>query len=75
MTLLRTALNQARTSRLMRVALVVWVAYAALAIVGSVALLFSDPASAAFGLATIPLAGLFLWFIAGSVRWIFGPKG
>ena len=74
---LRTALDQARSSRLMRVAIVLWVVWCVIALfIGAVAMVEGGEFLAAvlFVLLSIPAVGVILWFLAGSLRWIVSPK-
>ncbi len=77
---LRQAFSQARSSRLMRVAIILWTLWSlyalAMAAMTAYFALTSD-SSLIWGvlalLASIPLAGLILWFVAGCIRWIISP--
>ena len=80
MSLLRRAFAQSRSSRLMRLAIILWILWSvyALAMAALTAYFaFTDDISLVWGflalVASIPVIGLALWFIAGAIRWVISP--
>lgn len=81
MSFLKIALEQAKSSRLMRVAVTLWVAWiffaVALLAVGFYALGTGDEDGIymiATSVISVPICGVALWFIAGAIRWVISPK-
>lgn len=78
---LLNAINQSKRSRLMRLALVLWLIWVFISVILSAGILsfgiyFNDNETILMGfllgLSFVPVGAL-LWFVAGSIRWILSP--